>query len=126
MKLETLAAIVTVMGGLLTVIYTDAPFDLWDMLIGFFVGFVCWSYRTELSKDRRAFFIARIGLAIAIAIIIMAAATLIAEFLGRSMPRFKTVVFDDTLLLAIFIFAISFTFYKISSPKSSGESVQEA
>ena len=112
MKIELLAAIFTVIGGALTVIYSEGDFGAWDLVIGGFVFYVCCAYKSELSKDKRTLIISRIGISIAIMIILMTILTAIYKPLARAVMQFQVNIFGGTLLLTIILFLLSFLFYR--------------
>lgn len=109
---EFLAAIFTVMAGLLTVIYTGGSFGGWDLLVGAFVIYVCYSHRISLSASREIFMISRVGLSIAIMIAGLSILTAISETMVKSVLEWQVSIFHSTIFFAAGIFGISFLFYR--------------
>lgn len=112
MNLELVAAIITVSGLLVSVIYTPGRFDIWDLLIACLVFYVCYAFRQDFQKDGRAFMISRVGMSLATTIVILTILTALSPEFGSRLEGFTFSIFDGEFLITLAVFLLSFIFYR--------------
>ena len=113
MKIEIIASLFTIMSGLFTVVYTQGSYDIWDLLMGGFVIYVCWGYRKEFSKDNRAFQISRIGISIAGLVVLMALISIYDVTIPKRIDeKFSINIFEGSFWIFMILFVVSFFIYK--------------
>ena len=112
LSFEFIAALVTVLGAVLTVLYASGPFEAWDIAVAAVVVYICWSCRHEFAADRRAVNLARIALAVALMLILIGVASLIWSELPARMDQTVCAMLDGYFVVAVVIFAILLVAYR--------------
>lgn len=107
MRIEFLAALVTVFATLVAVVYASGDFDAWDATIALFVLYVCYSHRTELAAERRSLWIARAGVSISFMIVCMTILTSWSPDLARRFVEKWWRLFSGHFALSAAIFVVT-------------------
>lgn len=115
---EFLAALITVLSALISVLYADGNFDIWDLLINSLVVYVCFVYRHEFARDKRAVILARAGIAVASGLIIVGVPSAFYPRIGCATRKPLLRFFDYDFVAALASFFVLSIIYR---PSPSGK-----
>jgi len=115
---EFLAALITVLSALISVLYAEGSYDIWDLLINSLVVYVCFIYRHEFARDKHAVILARAGIAVASVLIIVGVPSAFYPKIACVMRRPLLHLFDYYFVAALVFFLILWIIYR-PSPASS-------
>lgn len=111
-ELKLLALIITVFGGLLTVVYSDKKYDIWDLGIGTLVISVCIVFWREFAPWKGTRWLSRVGFSTGAMIILMTIITLVSPDMAELLSKTFFRILNGEALITAAIFALTLLFLK--------------
>jgi hypothetical protein len=109
---EFLAALITVLSALISVLYAAGNYDIWDLLINLLVIYVCVVYRHEFARDKHAVIFARAGIAVASGLILIGIPSAFYPSIGSFMRTPLFYLFDYYFVMAVALFLVLCIVYR--------------